>query len=103
MKLYVYSVRDKKLGAFGAPKFANDDSEHMAEGVARDLKRIKPEQISEASDCSLYYLGQFDDISGKFELLPQPEKLIDYEDYVPRKSEVISHETRSSGEAKVCS
>ena len=88
MKLYVYSVRDKKLGAYGAPRFANDDSEHMSEGVARDLKRIKPEQIDEAADCALYYLGKFDDISGKFELLDQPEKLIDYEDYVPRKKDL---------------
>lgn len=99
MDLYVYSVRDKKLGAFDAPHFAHDDPEHMSEGISRELKRIKPEDISRAADCALYYLGQFDDIEGKFELLASPEKLIDYEDYVPRKSEVISHER---SEAKVC-
>lgn len=101
MKLYIYSVRDKKLGAFDSPHFAHDDSEHMSESIARELKRIKPEEISRAADCALYYMGTFDDISGKFELLAEPEKLIDYEDYVPRKMEVNNHV--SSSEAKVCS
>lgn len=101
MKLYVYCVRDKKLGAFDAPHFAHDDSEHMSESIARELKRIKAEEISRAADCALYFMGIFDDISGKFELLDEPEKLIDYEDYVPRKTEVISHGSRE--ETKVCS
>lgn len=91
MKKYIYCVRDKKLGAYDSPHYANDDSEHMAEGIARELKRIEAKDIAKASDMALYYLGQFDDITGKFDLLAEPEKLIDYEDYVPRKSEVISH------------
>lgn len=101
MKKYIYCVRDKKLGAYDSPHYSNDDAEHMSEGIARELKRIKPEDISRAADCALYYMGKFDDISGKFELLDEPEKLIDYEDYVPRKMEVNSHVSRE--ETKVCS
>ena len=85
MKTYIYCVRDKKLGAYDAPHFKNEDQEHVVEMTARSLKLIPADKISRAADQALYFLGMFDDVQGKFELLDQPEKLLDYEDYVPRK------------------
>lgn len=100
MKLYIYSLRDKKLGAYDGPKYITEDPEHYAEGVARSLKRVDDPQVyAKARDMSLYYMGQFDDVSGAFELIA-PEKLIDYEDYLPSKEEVISYVTKQS-EAEV--
>lgn len=91
MKVYVYSVRDKKLGAYSAPVVKNDDPEHLSEIMSRSMKKMEdPQQIVEARDCALYYLGQFDDIKGKFECLAEPEKLLDYEDYLPRKEEIVN-------------
>lgn len=90
MKIYVYSARDKKLGAYQFPEYKVEDPEHVAEGTARALKVVPLDNIEKArlNDQALYYLGSFDDISGKFDLLAEPEKLIDYEDYLPRKDEV---------------
>lgn len=85
MKKFVYCVRDKKLGAFGTPVCSNEDSEHVVAMTCRSLVRTPADQISETADQALYFLGEFDDISGKFNLVAEPEKLMDYEDYVPRK------------------
>lgn len=91
MKKFIYSVRDKKLGAYGAPHFSNEDSEHTVAMVVRGLVRTPSSEIDEVADQALYFLGEFDDISAKFNLLAEPEKLVDYEDYVPRKAEVKSN------------
>lgn len=84
MKKYVIVLRDKKLGAFGDPVFKVEDVEHIVELVSRSLKDIESGQRAKAADQALYYLGTYDDISGKFDLLDQPEKLLDYEDFIPR-------------------
>ena len=88
MKLYIYTIRDKKLQSFEPPVFKDDDPERCAEKSARGLRLIEDAAKSRARDMSLYYLGQFDDQTGKFELLEHEEKLLDYEDYI--QSEVRS-------------
>lgn len=89
MKIYVYCARDKKLGAYQFPEYKTEDKEHIAEGTARSLKVVQVEAIEKARlrDQALYFMGSFDDVKGKFDLLEEPEKLIDYEDYLPRKEE----------------
>lgn len=99
MKKYVYCLRDKKLGAYDNPVFLTEDPEHYAEGVARSLKRVDDPQVYvKARDMALYYLGKFDDVSGVFEL-PVAEKLIDYEDYLPQKEEVLKNVKADSRKA----
>ena len=90
MKLYVYCARDKKLGAYQVPEYKTEDPEHVSEGTARSLKVVAFETIEKArlKDQALYFFGTFDDVKGKFDLLEEPEKLIDYEDYLPRSEEV---------------
>ena len=89
MKVYVYCARDKKLCAYQQPEYKVEDPEHVSEGTARALKVAQVDVIEKARlrDQALYFLGQFDDITGKFELLDEPEKLLDYEDYLPRGEE----------------
>lgn len=84
MKKFVFVLRDKKLGAFGDPVCKVEDVEHVVELVSRSLKDVPIEQRAKSRDQALYYLGTYDDISGKFDLLEQPDKLLDYEDFVPR-------------------
>ena len=88
MKLYIFARRDKKLQAFDLPYYKREDVEHEVEGVSRGLKFVKPEERARAADLALYYLGSFDDVKGKFDLLEEPEKLIDFEDYVPSREEL---------------
>lgn len=88
MKHFIYCQRDKRVGAFETPFFKTEDVEHVTEGTARGLKYVKPEEYSVARDRALYFLGTFDDVTGKFELVPQEEKLLDFEDYLPKKEDV---------------
>ena len=81
MKKYVYILRDKKLGAFENPILRVDDVEHVVESYVRGLKLVSSEEAVRARDMALYYLGIFDDVTGKFELLEREEKLLDFEDY----------------------
>lgn len=90
MKLFIYCARDKKLGAYQVPEYKTEDPEHISEGTARSLAVVQGETIEKArlKDQALYFMGYFDDVKGKFELLEEPQKLIDYEDYLPRKESV---------------
>lgn len=83
---YVYCVRDKKLQAFDTPSFSREDKEHYIEGCVRGLKRIPDSQRGIAKDMALYFLGQYDDRVGKF-ISCEPEKLLDYEDYLVKEGD----------------
>lgn len=87
MKKFVFVLRDKKLGAYQDPIFKVEDKEHVVESYARGLKLIRSEEVARARDMSLYFLGEYDDINGNFNLLEHEEKLLDFEDFIPRKDE----------------
>lgn len=82
MRLYIYSIRDKKLQSFEPPVFKDDEPERCKEKTARGLRLIEEKDKPRCKDMALYFLGEFDDESGKFELLDHEEKLLDYEDYI---------------------
>lgn len=88
MELFVFSRRDKKLGAYDVPFFEREDVEHVKVKTIRALKFVKPEEVARAADFALYFVGMFDDVSGKFSLLPEAEKIFDFEDYLPRKADL---------------
>lgn len=82
MKLYIYCYKDKKIGAYQAPKFDNQDKEHITESVIRSCAYFNDAtEAAKARDLSLYYFGIYDDITAKFELV-EPEKLVDLEDHI---------------------
>lgn len=89
MEKYMYLYRDKVMQSFSCPVFQDMDSEHFKETVARSCKLVKPEEYAEVKDKSLYFIGSFDDITGKFSLLEEPVKLLDLEDYVPSREEIL--------------
>lgn len=82
MEIYIYCTRDKKLGSFNVPYFDREDKQHHLIMSVRSLARVPAENVAYAKDQALYYLGHFDDEQGKFVLLPEPEKLVDFEDYI---------------------
>ena len=91
MKYFVFCLRDKKLGAFDLPQFKKEDKEHVLEDTVRSLRLVSPEQSdrSRLADQALYYVGEYDDLTGKLSQLDEEEKLLDFEDYIPRKESVI--------------
>jgi len=72
MLFEVYSIRDAGAEFYGAPFYTR------AKGQAlRDFSRVvqDPQTVLHANpeQYDLYYLGRFDDNSGKHDLLPTPQ------------------------------
>lgn len=83
MKIYMFCYRDKKLQCFYPPLFQSEDKEHVVDQTIRSLKcQVDASQIANLKDKSFYYVGVFDDLDCKFDLLNEPEKLLDCEDYL---------------------
>jgi hypothetical protein len=87
MKMVIVSIKDTAADAFGRPAFV------ATEGVA--LRQFQDE-VNRASDDNqlykhpqdfhLYYIGMFDDATGKFELMEIPK-------LITRATDVIIKET----------
>jgi hypothetical protein len=87
MKMVIVSIKDTAADAFGRPAFV------ATEGVA--LRQFQDE-VNRASDDNqlykhpedfhLYYIGLFDDATGKFELMETPK-------LITRANDVIIKET----------
>ena len=81
MKLEAFSIRDEKSGVFVRPFFC------VNRGVAlRDFADLVADKqtavCKHPGDFKLYFIGYFDDNSGEFVSLPQPEFLAHGSDYV---------------------
>ena len=87
MKMVIVSIKDTAADAFGRPAFV------ATEGVA--LRQFQDE-VNRASDDNqlykhpqdfhLYYIGMFDDSTGKFDLMEIPK-------LITRATDVIMKET----------
>jgi hypothetical protein len=87
MKMVIVSIKDTAADAFGRPAFV------ATEGVA--LRQFQDE-VNRASDDNqlykhpqdfhLYYIGMFDDATGKFDLMEIPK-------LITRATDVIIKET----------
>lgn len=70
--LRIYSIRDSKAGVFNQPWFAKTHGE--AERNFIQLSRDEKSMVSQfPEDYDLYFLGSYDDQSGKIEPLSAPE------------------------------
>lgn len=85
MLLNIYVYRDKSLSCYDKPFFEQADKEQYSTSVARSIVKSNAAEQARIKDLALYYLGQFDDIKGQFILLEKEEKLLDCEDFIPRK------------------
>lgn len=75
MQRKMYSIRDSKGEVFHPPflQLTHGEAERFFTKVANDFKTT----ISEfPEDYDLYYLGTFDDVSGKVETLPTPQHML---------------------------
>lgn len=65
MKLYVFSIYDKAVGAFVQPFYSRSQGEALrsfSEAVNKEGNQLK----SHASDYTLYRLGEWDDNNGLY-------------------------------------
>jgi hypothetical protein len=87
MKMVIVSIKDTAADAFGRPAFV------ATEGVALRQFQDEVNRASEDNqlykhpqDFHLYYIGMFDDSTGKFELMEIPK-------LITRGTDVIMKET----------
>lgn len=78
MKLTLITLYNSYLGCYDKPVFENIKREDLKEQYTRSVLS-NPDQAyaAKAADKTVCYLGTFDDVTGKFDLLPDPEKVID--------------------------
>lgn len=81
MLLYVVSVYDLALGAFGRPVFVRSKGEALRSFQNEVNKAGTTEGASAIAehpqDFQLFYLGMFNDDDGRFTMPKVPEKLVD--------------------------
>lgn len=81
MELYVVSVYDLALGAFGRPVFVRSKGEALRSFQYEVNKAQSTEGASAVADhpqdFQLFYLGMFNDDDGRFTMPKVPEKLVD--------------------------
>lgn len=75
MILRMYSIRDTKAEVFGAPFYKNTHGE-----AERDFQRLIRDEKSTVNqypeDFDLYYLGDYDDQSGKVRPADSPQHIV---------------------------
>lgn len=85
MKMTVYALYNSYLGCYDQPMFVNipldDIKEQYRRSILADTEGAFKARANEKVVC---HLGTFDDFTGKFELLPDPVKLIDLATLFPR-------------------
>lgn len=74
MVLELYSIFDKKSGAYTAPFSARAPGEAVRTFSLRASDKNHPIGAT-PEDYALYHMGKFDDNSGEFNLLKKPEFL----------------------------
>lgn len=75
MKLKIFTIRDAKAEAFLQPFFKLTHGE--AERDFTSLKRDPKSMISQyPEDYDLYFLGEYDQVTGTVEPLPTPQHLL---------------------------
>lgn len=75
MLLKIYSIRDAKAENFNPPFYAQTHG--IAERNFRQLVNDEKSQVNKyPTDFDLYYIGEFDDNSGKIQSLDTPQHQI---------------------------
>lgn len=74
MKIRLYSIKDRLLGAFLAPFCARADVEAVRQlrATMQDPQMAKSGLVTSPQDYDLYYVGTFDDETGAIDLGNNP-------------------------------
>lgn len=74
----IYAVRNRLIGAYLPPVFTNEDSASFLEAQRRFCILQKEEALkAHLNECELYYLGEYNDKTAKFDLLSDGQFIAD--------------------------
>lgn len=74
MKLRAYAVRDNAVGAFMRPMFARSDAE-MTRSFMDEVNRPDSELGKHPEDYALFFVGEFDEMTGHFAVPTEPHSM----------------------------
>lgn len=84
VKYYIYCYYDKDLERFNQPQISEQAPEFVAESCISSIKKGKF-KLTDCAGLVLVQMGDFDLVSGKFDLLEKPVLLVDCEKFVPKE------------------
>lgn len=93
MKVKIYAVLDTKISAFMQPFFALTNGQAMRM-FGDTVEDTNSNFHKHPEDYALYYLGEFDDASGKLTDAPTAEYLARANDFGARKAAEDLHNLR---------
>lgn len=76
----VYNVKDSKGGFYLMPFYVHSEEEALR-FMRNSVLDVTHPFAKNPEDFDLYYLGEFDDITGKFDLLDSPAHLVKLDNY----------------------
>lgn len=82
MILDVLVYRNKKMKCFTNPIYTQDKLENLELNIIRSLIAGGPSAKEKLKNLAMYHLGTFDDETGKYDLLAEPELLFDVDDII---------------------
>lgn len=82
MILEVFAFRNKRMKSYTNPWFSQDKIENMEVNMSRSLILGGPDMVKKYKNLVLYHFGTFDDETGKYDLLEQPEMIFDCDDLI---------------------
>ena len=86
MILEILCYRNKGIGAYTQPWHSQSSLDNEVEGLTRSLF-MSSEARTKLKKMVLYHLGTFDDKTGKYDLLSEPELLLDCDDVIAQVPE----------------
>lgn len=97
MLLNVIMFKNKKVNAFTTPQFIDIEPEKAAIQLSRSLQlNDKPEIDATYKNLAMFFMGTFDDSTGKFDLERRPKFLLDCEDVLWNRKKDDEHGRESS-------
>lgn len=89
MTTKVFSIKDSKAGIFMPPFLQNSHGE--AERTFNKYTHKSDSMISQyPDDYDLYFMGDFDDNTGKFDLLPAPQHIVNAAQIKTKRNEAAA-------------
>lgn len=79
----IFSLYNKKVGFYNPPTFSQMQKDAVGTNLIRYCQ-MNPLEAKKAhyDECELYYLGEFDDVSGQLHLIEKPEFVTGLSEYV---------------------
>lgn len=82
MILEVMAFRNKKMKCYANPFFSQDKLDNAEVSISRAIISGGESAKAKYNHLALYHFGTFDDVTGKYDLLKEPELLCDCDDII---------------------